>query len=690
MSDPTAVLEFSDEYLIEETDVSAPDAVETATGEPTTQTNGHAQAEADAGLTPIPLPPIPKPPVLIRIRPVSGRYRGTSGAFQLEARVDVDRSRPTRRISGDFFQATGGTTSYFGSFVVNAPTVTVTAAQIVVRGLGTFTFSAGAPVVEISIPRKLVFFPQAPATVRFFGTNGSPGAVYVCNFESTFFRTVLVETDSVSDVTTPVFASYDTSLLPSGGASRNLSVVSAYAEAGIEMIPTQGSDIINAAEAGASWSNAELHASMEKHFSLWRDLPQWAVWQLVAQLHDQGSSLYGIMFDQQGRQRQGCAVFHQGIGGTTADKLRLQLYTYVHELGHCFNLMHSWQKQYASPPLPNRPDALSWMNYPWYYPNGGPAVFWARFPFQFDNEEIIHLRHAFRNNIVMGGNDFTVGASLGRDVMADPLRDDSGLTFSISTHKRSFALGEPVVLQLALSTQRRDGQRVHSWLHPNFAMVKVVIQKPNGTVVAYEPLIDHLVGEREASLRPGETIQDSAYIGYGKDGLYFGQPGHYQIRAVYASLDGSQVLSNLLDVRVRYPVTAAEEEIADLFMGHDQGTLLYLLGSDSDTLQSGNNAFDQVLDKYPKHEMANYVRLIKGFNAGRSFKTINGRGEDSMTLRPAKPAESAKLLATAADSGVLDPVTTVQTLTALAGVQDDEQAVKATLNKLAAMAIRRM
>jgi hypothetical protein len=63
----------------------------------------------------------------------------------------------------------------------------------------------------------------------------------------------------------------------------------------------------------------------------------------------------GIMFDQLGPQRQGCAVFHQGIGGTTADKLRLQLYTYVHELGHCFNLLHSWQKSLATPPGTNRP-----------------------------------------------------------------------------------------------------------------------------------------------------------------------------------------------------------------------------------------------------------------------------------------------------------------------------------------------
>ena len=37
-----------------------------------------------------------------------------------------------------------------------------------------------------------------------------------------------------------------------------------------------------------------------------------------------GPNLYGIMFDQPGKQRQACAVFHAGIGGVTAEKLRLR------------------------------------------------------------------------------------------------------------------------------------------------------------------------------------------------------------------------------------------------------------------------------------------------------------------------------------------------------------------------------
>jgi len=140
------------------------------------------------------------------------------------------------------------------------------------------------------------------------------------------------------------------------------------------------------------------------------------VWLFTARLHDLGPGLLGIMFDQQGRQRQGCADFHASLAGTTPDRLRSQLYTCVHELGHCFNLFHSFHKEFMNPPQPNRLGALSWMNYPQrYQPSSGPggtAAFWSAFPFRFDDLELVHLRHAFRDNIIMGGNPFGTGAAL--------------------------------------------------------------------------------------------------------------------------------------------------------------------------------------------------------------------------------------------------------------------------------------
>lgn len=407
------------------------------------------EAEEAAIIPPVsPLKPLPVTFPLYQN--VSGRYRGTSGGFQLELRVDLDRGHTLRKLSGDFYTVSGATVTYFGSFVVDAPTVSWTSTTMTARGNGRFTWSAGYPIIEVKIPRTRIPFPPAAATLQFFNSASAPGASYLAAFESGYFRSVRLETDCVSDVTTPVFGGYNTGSLPSGGPARPLSVVSAYAEAGIQMAATAGADVIDVGEAGANhtWSDSELHASMVRHFSLYRNEPQWSVWQVVCQMHDLGPGLYGIMFDQSGLQRQGCAVFHAGIGGTTADRLRLQLYTYVHELGHCFNLLHSWQKAFATPPQPNCPAALSWMNYPWNYP-GGATTFWNAFPFQFDDPELAHLRHAFRNNVIMGGQPFATGAALiDPEGMADPVEDNSGLEFHIEPSHASFAFGEPVVAML--------------------------------------------------------------------------------------------------------------------------------------------------------------------------------------------------------------------------------------------------
>jgi len=158
-------------------------------------------------------------------------------------------------------------------------------------------------------------------------------------------------------------------------------------------------------------------------------------------------------------------------------------------------------------------------------------------------------------------------------------------------------------------------------------------------------------------------------------------------------LDGSQVFSDIITIRVRYPVTPTEEELAALFMGEEQGTLLYLLGSDDESLQSGNDAFEEVLAKYPKHAMSNYVRMVKGINASRDFKTITEDRETRVSVRPAELEESAKLLTAVADSNILDPVSAQMSLSCLAEVQaktGDEDAVNKTLSKISAMEVKRL
>lgn len=624
------------------------------------------QPEIAPEALPRPVTPIPLP-----LRNVSGAYRGISGSFELDLRVDADGAHPLRKVSGDFVAISGSTHTYFGSFIVDAPTITSSPAGEVIRGLGRFSFSAGAPVVQVTIPRRTLFQPAAPATVQFFTVSNSPGATYVCNYVSGYFRTVTLQTEIVSNVPGPVFSSYNTGLLPSGGPARNLSVVSAYAEGGVQMSQIPSGPVINIAEAGpdALWSDAELLASMQHHMTHYGAAPHWDMWQVACLEHEIGPGLYGIMFDSKGR--QGCAVFYLGIGGATPSQLRLQLYTHTHELGHCFNLMHSWQKSLAKPPGVDNPSALSWMNYPWNYP-GGANAFWNAFPFQYVNEELIHLRHAFRNNIIPDANPFTIGADeIDPAVMSDPIEDHSELEFTISgTHTRHY-LGEPVTLTMQLRSFDRRGRMAHANLNPRTSGISVAIARPDRRVVRFDPLVDYLMSAEPQMLADGEQIADSAYIGYGRGGLYFDQPGTYKVRAIYHAPDGSRVLSNIAAIRVSHPATTADNEVADLMLGDEQGELFALRGSDAPSLARGNAALDIVIDRHGTHPLADYARLVKGVNAARTFKTIDRTAPGRLRVRSPNLTEARALLtAAAASTSCVDDRIKARGLDRLAAAED--------------------
>jgi hypothetical protein len=362
-------------------------------------------------------------------------------------------------------------------------------------------------------------------------------------------------------------------------------------------------------------------------------------------------------------QRQGCAVFYDAIKGTDAASERAQLRTYVHELGHTFNLLHSWQKNLADPPQPLGPNGglgdLSWMNYTWKYQPpppapGGDAAYWAAFPFQFNDNELVHLRHGFYRDVIMGANPFGKGAAeIDPELFDEPIVDTSGLALELRC-KDAFEYGEPAVAELKLSATDLRGVDTHGYLHPNDDFVTIAIRQPSGRTIVYRPLLRHCTDEsrmiRLDTTRP--AIYDSAYIGFGKDGFYFEQPGRYVIRAQYVADDGSRVISPVKHVRIRPPASRKDIEVGELLLGHEQGQLLYLLGSDSDALRGGNEALDTLLDEHGDHPLAVYARMVKGINARRDFKNLTP--EKKLQLRSGKPDESIDLLRSVEQASVAD------------------------------------
>lgn len=90
------------------------------------------------------------------------------------------------------------------------------------------------------------------------------------------------------------------------------------------------------------------------------------------------------------------------------------------------------------------------------------------------------------------------------------------------------------------------------------------------------------------------------------------------------------------------------------------------MGSDSEFLKHGNDAFDTVLEKHPTHPLADYVRFIRGINKARAFKTITA--EKKLLLRKPMLEETRQLLTTVVDSSAkgkgIDAITINETVLA--------------------------
>ncbi|MFI6498448.1 hypothetical protein [Nonomuraea typhae] len=576
---------------------------------------------------------------------ISGLYQGQDGDARLELRVDVDGARPTGRVSGDLFSVAGATTSYVGSFVVETAESATEENRTRVWGAGRFTYGVTTRSVSIRITGE-------------GGTAHVGGRNFTLTHASPYFRSVLLEQDSV--VGTVPFVAYDTGTLPgpTGSPPRELSVPAAFAEAGIELRAAEPGVVpTGAAGADLAWDDAELHHAMTTQFSQYGDAAAWRVWLLVASKHVGGYR--GIMFDYNDSfQRQGAAVFYDAIQGQTPQAQRAQLRTYVHELGHAFNLLHSWQKNLASPPQPLGQNGgfgdLSWMNYVQNYRPGGEAGYWSAFPFQFTDSELIHLRHGFFRDVVMGANPFGAGAAE-ITPFEQPVIDQSGLCLEVRA-KGGFAFGEPVVVELKLAATG-EPRTTHNHLHPDTEFTQVCITQPGGRTVLYRPMMRHCVDASPDILLDGNhpALYRSAYIGHGRDGHYFQQPGEYQVRAQYVAADGSHIVSNVCTVRVGYPVSAADHQVGELMLGEDQGKLFSLLGSDSPSLRAGNEALDEVIARYGGHPLAVYARMVKGLNAGREFKDLTAA--KSLRIRPPDAKESIEQLGVVVREATIDNIT---------------------------------
>lgn len=568
--------------------------------------------------------------------PVSGTYIGLSGNLKLVLRIDVDGTRPLKKLSGDIFGLAGDSHIYINSFLVAEPQLTRQTDGLVIKGAVSFSRPIGAAFgLEVNIPLSSATPDAYPAQAYVLWSAAGRGVLpFLCGYASPGFRTVFIESAFEERSSVPLL--YDTHSnedRPASLPKKNLSVLAAYAEAGVYLMEDNVPVALSSWEAGlnSAWSDAELHAAMEWHFRTSANAPQWRLFLLYARRHEM-SGYIGLMYDSQDAvQRQGCAVFtdHSYLkGGTASEQARAFLWASVHETGHCFNLLHSFAKAEGKA---SHPDDLSWMNYPYKYdqlPGKQTGAFWKDFPFQFTDDELLHLRHAELYAVIMGGLPLQTGAGAeylednGSALKSGDLPDPADISFRLEA-KAAFQFGEPVIIELSLRPPTTGSVHVsvHTNLSPSSGFVTILIKKPSGRVIEFRPLLVHnVVPEQEVFAKGKQPKYESVYIGYGKDGFYFADPGEYQVVGVYRGLDGRESISPLITLRVEPPPAGEESQYVNALLGRQQGQIFCFEGSD--LLPEGAALLQEHLRRQPNGAVARHIHRVIGINAARSFKFV--------------------------------------------------------------------
>jgi hypothetical protein len=455
----------------------------------------------------------------------------------------------------------------------------------------------------------------------------------------------------------PTLPAYDTHSHPNRPTDlprRTLTIEESYLEAGIDLSLNPSHTIIDDSAAEFDrWSPDELHDAMEGHFSRYPGTwPKWHMWCLLAGTFD-SPSVGGIMFDAAAAyggagdapDRQGCAVFRDHSwfndlvpnppgNDTQAAAMRKFLYTYVHEIGHAFNFLHSWDK--------GRPDALSWMNYDWKYDNRHVSgAFWGDFYKRFDDEELIHMRHGDRSSVIMGGDPWASGGHLEAPVGAmSDLVGESPVELLLRS-KGTFQFMEPIQIELRLRNLTDLPLELDSRLEPEFGGVLLYIRRPNGRILQFAPVLCKLATPKVEVLLPLtegkkgiDRYSENVSLSYGAAGFYFDEPGEYQIRAIYQGGGELQVPSNLHRIRVTRPATLEEDRIAQDFFTYKAGMALYLNGSSSPSLENGMQTLETMADQFKASAVGAQMSLVLAENLKRSFfriekdKVVKARSAD--------------------------------------------------------------
>lgn len=481
------------------------------------------------------------------------------------------------------------------------------------------------------------------AKVVFNGPGLKP-RVRLFRFRSQYFHKVEFEYDSESPVvplTTVATCAHPNH--PPTLACENLSIRRVFQRSGFDASVSPAASNLPS-PAGGTWSDMEMHDAMIVYWSRFANTAQWAFWVLFADQHEMGHGLGGIMFDDIGpNHRQGTSIFYNsfisdvpaGDPNPAAYTARNRFWTAVHEMGHAFNLAHSWQKSLGAPfgtpwiPLADEPEARSFMNYP-YGVAGGDTAFFADFEYRFSDGELLFMRHAPARFVRMG--DAAWFDHHGFEQARIQPEPALSLDLRVNRAKPVFEFLEPVVVELKLKNESAVPQIVDENVLTTLDGITIALKRQGSPARQFVPFAQYCMQAAPRVLQPGEAIYGSAYVTAGLNGLDVAEPGRYILQAALHGPAGDIVSKPLL-LRIAPPRGFEEEVIAQDFFSDEVGRVLAFDGSR--VLNDANRTLREVVERLADRRVAKHARVPLALAISERRKVLTVAPGPEKTLKPA-------------------------------------------------------
>jgi hypothetical protein len=571
-----------------------------------------------------------------------------------ELRIDVDGRYPQMVASGVIHGGMFSRVHWIANMIQEEPNLWTGGIFYTEGNKSSFPYKA----VRIQVIPN-AFPSQRKAEVTLSG-GGSTKRTRVFKFASPNFHTVDFEFDFVEgekvllDIKTHAHPNR-----PSTLENEDLSVITIFERAGFAVTTTPGGKVpIKGAGQNKKWSYQEMHDAMQKYWSHFDSKAQWAMWVFFAGLNEEdGKSLGGIMFDDIGAQhRQGTAIFNNSFiaDPPARDKSpedwvrRMNFWTTCHEMGHCFNLAHAWEKGAGSQdwiPLRSDAEARSFMNYP-YNVKGGQSAFFADFEFRFGDGELLFMRHAPERFVQMGNAEWFDNHGF-REANVSP-EPKFELIVRVNRPQPAFEFMEPVVLELKLTNTSNEPQMVHDKLLSTMERITLVIKKKDKPARQYAPHAQFCWQPKNKVLNPGESLYESLFASAGRNGWEISEPGYYLVQ-VALDMDDEDLISEPLMIRITPPHDRyTEEYLAQDVFSDEVGRILTFDGSRF--LEKGNDVLREVAAQLPNSRLAIHCNVPLGKAFAKDYKYLElGDSPSETAIKVAKPdtKESGRCLSAA-------------------------------------------